>query len=388
MRIALFIDESANREIGGGYSYLSKLVQSIDKYDFKQDLEFFFITKYANSKYEYNKKVIYYGDLIPKPSFLSKIRIKKINFEIEFNKALVSRLLENKIDLLYYPQAETFVVNYPYVMTSWDLGHRSTYVFPEMTMNNVFELRNEHRLNALHKATAVIVESEESKKELIKYAQIFDKKIFILPLPPGNVVELNPTLQEEQMFLEKFKLIRNNFFLYPAQFWSHKNHYNLILAFKKYLNIHPNTHLVFTGSDKGNLEYIKEICYQLNLNSDIKFLGFVSDMELNILYKNAISLVFPSLLGPTNMPIIEALQLNCKVICSDFEGHRSLANENALYFNPLNPDDIFFKMMEIKCIEKSDCQNSKNEYIGECLEQIFLQIMPYRKTFGLNFNQF
>lgn len=388
MRIALFIDESANREIGGGYSYLSKLVQSIDKYDFTQDLEFLFITKYANSKYQYIKSVIYYGDLIPKPSFLSKIRIKKINYQIEFNKALVSRLLENKIDLLYYPQAETFVVNYPYVMTSWDLGHRSTYVFPEMTMNNVFELRNEHRINTLHKATAVIVESEESKKELIKYAQIFDKKIFILPLPPGNVVELNPTLQEEQMFLEKFNLIHNKFFVYPAQFWSHKNHYNLILAFKKYLNIHPNTHLVFTGSDKGNLEYIKEICNGLHLNSNIKFLGFVSDLELNILFKNAISLVFPSLLGPTNMPIIEALHLNCKVICSDFEGHRSLANENALYFNPLNPDDIFSKMLEIKNLEKPNIQHSQNEYMGKCLEQIFLQIMPYRKTFGLNFNQF
>jgi glycosyltransferase involved in cell wall biosynthesis len=388
MRIALFIDEHANKEIGGGFSYLSRLAKAIDSYKFDENLEFFFITKYENSKYEFNKKVIYYGDLVPKRNFFSKLFSRKINYENAFKNGLIQRLIENKIDLLYYPLAETFVVNYPYVMTSWDLGHRSTYSFPEMSMNNVFELRNEYRINSLHKATAIIVESEESKKELIKYAQIFENKIFILPLPSGNVVELNPTLQEEQIFLEKFKLIHNNFFIYPAQFWSHKNHYNLILAFKKYLNIHPNTHLVFTGSDKGNLEYIKEICNELHLNSDIKFLGFVSDLELNILYKNAISLVFPSLLGPTNMPIIEALELNCKVICSDFEGHRSLANKNALYFDPLNPEDIFSKMLEIKDLKKTDFQYSKNEYIGEHLEQIFLKILPFRKTFGLNFNQF
>jgi hypothetical protein len=45
-------------------------------------------------------------------------------------------------------------------------------------------------------------------------------------------------------------------------------------------------------------------------------------------------------------------------------------------------------MLEIKDLERTVFQHSENEYIGEYLEQIFLQIMPYRKTFGLNFNQF
>jgi glycosyltransferase involved in cell wall biosynthesis len=300
--------------------------------------------------------------------------------------AMIDQLIKNNIDLLYYPQAETFVLDYPYIMTSWDLGHRSTYSFPEMSMNDTFELRNSFRVNALLKSTAIIVESEESKEELIKYTQVYDKKIFVLPLPYGSVVNQNPSEFESEIYLKTNKLSANNYFLYPAQFWSHKNHYNLILAFNNYLKQYKDTKLILTGSDKGNLSYIKELVKDLQLEKHIVFAGYVSDLELNILYRNAISLVFPSLLGPTNMPLLEALKIGCKVICSNLVGHMKLMGENALYFNPLDPDDISNKMIKIKTLEISTSIELQN--FGEKLENIFLQIIPFRMTFGRNFDQY
>jgi glycosyltransferase involved in cell wall biosynthesis len=147
--------------------------------------------------------------------------------------------------------------------------------------------------------------------------------------------------------LEKFNLAKDNFFFYPAQFWAHKNHYNLLRAFQKLKNIAPSFKLVFTGSDKGNLKYIKELITEFDLDDDVKITGFVSENQLKALYENAAALVMPTFLGPTNMPLLEAYSLGCKVICSDFKGHREQLGEDALYFQPNDYNDILGKMCEI-----------------------------------------
>ena len=69
---------------------------------------------------------------------------------------------------------------------------------------------------------------------------------------------------------------------------------------------------VFSGSDKGNLSYIKKLSKDLEISKNIKYLGFIDESELPILYKNAISLVMPSYFGPTNIPPLEALPCPCQ----------------------------------------------------------------------------
>ncbi len=80
--------------------------------------------------------------------------------------------------------------------------------------------------------------------------------------------------------------------------------------------------LVFTGSDQGNLTYMLNFIESLKLSNQIRYLGFVSDEEMVVLYTNAYAMVFPTLLGPTNMPVSEAIACECPVICSDFMGHQ------------------------------------------------------------------
>ena len=394
MKIAIYIDEHATKELGGGFSYLSRLISLVDQYDFDSQLEIVYVTKYHNVEHRLTKEIFYFGQYITSPiklNFLNRIinRVfSKVERYVSLESALEISLLKNNVDLLYYPMAETYVFNYPYIMTSWDIGHRSSYSFPEVTMNQVFELRDFHRMNSILKSTAVIVESETSKLELVKYLNIYEPKVFILPLPPGSLIEEVVSLEESVHFLKKLSLENVQFYLYPAQFWSHKNHYNLVKGFKLYLSKYPDVKLVFTGSDKGNLSYIKEVVASEGLNESVIFLGFVSDKELKILYQNTISLVFPTLIGPTNMPPLEAKMLGCKVICSDLPGHKTLLGESALYFDALNPRDIAAKMVDIMFYDTSSfsMNYSKEEFVKK-LEEIFIQIIPFRMTFGRNFNQ-
>src|SRR5690606_24974963 len=89
------------------------------------------------------------------------------------------------------------------------------------------------------------------------------------------------------------------------------------------------------GSDKGNENYVRAYCEAKKLNN-VLFPGFVNDKVLNALYKNAIAMVMPTLLGPTNMPILEAMALGCPVICSDLKGHFELTQNKNQLFAPLN----------------------------------------------------
>jgi glycosyltransferase involved in cell wall biosynthesis len=191
--------------------------------------------------------------------------------------------------------------------------------------------------------------------------------------------------------LYKFKLTIGKYFFYPAQFWAHKNHCNLLLAFKEICEKYPELQIVFTGSDKGNLNYIIRLVANLKLNDRVLFLGFVSNQELFTLYSNALALVMPTLLGPTNMPLLEARELNCPIVCSNHKGHVEMLKDGAFYFDALNKDDIATQLERIinkherhVLLEKSRLHERDSIFnVTIALERIqesFLELIPVRKT--------
>ena len=78
----------------------------------------------------------------------------------------------------------------------------------------------------------------------------------------------------------------------------------------------------------------------LRLEKNIRYLGFLSNQEVYTLYANALALVMPTFLGPTNMPLLEARALGCPVICTNLDGHKELLGEGALYFSPTSVVEI------------------------------------------------
>jgi glycosyltransferase involved in cell wall biosynthesis len=207
-----------------------------------------------------------------------------------------------------------------------------------------------------------------------------------MPIFPGAVIRENVPSEVQVQILSKFELSTNQFFLYPAQFWPHKNHTLLINAIQKVIETNPTINLVFTGSNKGNLSYIENYIKERNLSNHIKIMGFVSNEELFTLYKNAISLVMPTFLGPSNMPPLEAAFLDCPVLISDLEGHRELMKTYATYFDPTNVDDLTTKLLSCinkeKSNEKFDTSGFNIENAITALEASLLKIIPIRSTWG------
>jgi glycosyltransferase involved in cell wall biosynthesis len=339
-KIGVWVNDEALPSQGGGYYYSKKIIQNLEQISLQiRSFEIYFIgykltKKYNTPKIELNRFKDWGIEKIP---FIGS-RIRKYRKNIYENSSL-QLLSKNDIKLIFYPSPEVEFVNFPFIINNWDIGHKSMYAFPEVSNERQFFKREAFYKNIVSRALYVCVESNSGKEEIIKYYNFNPDRIKILPIFSGEVTE-KTIIENKPIEIGE----TDEYLFYPAQYWAHKNHYNLILAFNELLKRNKNLKLIFTGSDKGNLNYLKSVAKNLNINNEIFFFNFIGLGEIKWLYKNALALVMPTFLGPTNMPIIEAMELNCPVACSDLIGHREILGDNGVYFNPTSFVDMAKKI--------------------------------------------
>lgn len=348
LRVGVWVPKSHDPRNGGGFSYFARLADEMSRYSFT-DAEIVFISFDLDQKnllypnqYTLRSRVNYN---LPEKVF------KKLKRDpggtIRQKQQALKEELNGVVDIIYYP-VPTFALdgeaidNFPYICTLWDLSHISTYTFPELSMNGVYEYRKPHLDKFVHKALKIFTESEAGRSEAVKYLGLNEKKVAVVPLFPSDIVLDSYTLKKPEAISDQAFFIH-----YPAQFWAHKNHYNLIQAFVEISRAFPGIKLVFSGADKGNKKYIFDQIAASELQNSVIDLGFIQNEELKWLYKNSAGLVMPTFLGPTNMPVVEAAVLGCPVACSDFAGHREQLGDYAWYFDPLSPRSIADTVIEM-----------------------------------------
>lgn len=355
MKIGIWLGEKVSPTMGGGSSYVNRLLSLIDNYQFSEDIELCYISIFPIVGF---KRKAYNISQIPSLfySFFSSSKsitnlLRRIDMKFVRSRGFSKVLTGLDVKMVYYLQ-QTLVIDssFPFISTNWDIGHRSTFSFPEMCKDGIFESRDHFYMDILPKALMIICESETGKQELIKYTNIGEHKIRIMPIFAGNVSSLNVSENTMMNILRQNGLDKHKFFYYPAQFWPHKNHIGLLQAFYRFIKEKDeNFHLVLSGSDPecGNLSYIKKITTDMGLGNKVKLLGFVSEEEVYTFYKNATCLVMASHFGPTNMPPIEAMELGCPVACSDLGGHREILGDSGVYFNSFSSDSIYDALVEM-----------------------------------------
>lgn len=131
--------------------------------------------------------------------------------------------------------------------------------------------------------------------------------------------------------------------LYIATFEPRKNHISLLKALeiaKMPLNI------VFVGSDLGLREKVREYSKYVSNKCEhkISFYEQISSDELDKIYSSSKIFCSPSLYEGFGMPIVEAYQHGCQVVCSDIEVFREVTLNRARYFNPKSAEDIYEKI--------------------------------------------
>lgn len=282
----------------------------------------------------------YFRKKVINPSILKYI--KKFEKYNTFEK----KLINNNIDLVYFLSPSSLPQNLEkinYITTIWDLSQRDDPEFPEVRWERQLETRDQNYASILPRATAIFVDSELGKKNTAHRYGVDLERIYVMPFEPAyatrnsnEVIKINYKINIKSKYQIKVPYV-----FYPAQFWAHKNHVYLLAGLKKLEKKYgKKIGVIFCGSDKGNLSYIKEIVKELDLNDRVRFAGFVSNEEIVELYTQSIALVMPSYFGPTNLPPLEAFQLGVPVLYSDKAGLRDQVEDAALLMDLKNSESM------------------------------------------------
>jgi glycosyltransferase involved in cell wall biosynthesis len=240
-------------------------------------------------------------------------------------------------DLIWFVGAGSYRTDRPYITVVWDIQHRVTPWFPELSAEGMWHIRDLANGWFLQRATKIVVGTTAGQSELNYYYQIPAERTVLLPHPtPGFALNA-----PDRAALTTTLGLTKPYLLYPAQFWAHKNHVNLLLALKILRDQHGlMLDLALAGSDKGNRAHVERTARELGLEDVVHFLGFVSRDDLIALYKNAFALTYVPWAGPENLPPLEAYALGCPVVATRIPGSDEQLANAAIFVKPGEPDDI------------------------------------------------
>lgn len=202
--------------------------------------------------------------------------------------------------------------------------------------------------NAASKSEKVLTVSDFVKNDLAKTLKIPKNKI----VTTYNGVDkkfckiTNPRVLKRT---EKYG-IDSPYILYVGQWREHKNLVRLIEAFYQIANDSRQTqkiNLVFGGRPDPKYPQLVTKVKELGLEESVKFIGFVDDEDLPVLYNNAELFAFPSLSEGFGLPGLEAQSCGIPLVASNRTCFTEIFGSGAIYFDPENVSDMAEKIANV-----------------------------------------
>lgn len=283
---------------------------------------------------------------------------------------LARLMLKEQCDLWIFPSqdAYAYLMPVPALAAVHDLMHRYESRFPEVGEPAEYARREYHYRNTCRWAKGILVDSTLGRNQAVESYQINPQACYILPYIANRHIE---SIQPSADFEQKYAL-PEKFFFYPAQFWQHKNHENLLKALAECQKEIPDIQLVLVGSPKNHYDTVKALITELKLESAVHILGLVDEQDMPELYRRARALVMPTFFGPTNIPPLEAFALGTPVAISGIYGMQEQLGDAAVFFDPESVSEI---AEQLKQLWRSDplCENLVAKGIKHRREAHFAQ---------------
>lgn len=194
-------------------------------------------------------------------------------------------------------------------------------------------------------ADLVIAICEQTKRDLIEFLEVDEKKIVV------HYQSCDPSFYAKREFSEIKQLLtkygqERPFILNVGAFEERKNQLALIEAFSK-ISYFIQQDLILIGNGKDYLEECKALVTKLNLTDRVRFLSNIPYNDLPIFYQAADLFCFPSHFEGFGLPIVESLFSQTPVITSNGSCFPESAGPNSVYIDPLSTDDIADKIVKV-----------------------------------------
>lgn len=268
----------------------------------------------------------------------------------------------SKINQIYFKNYSNFkkpeIIHYSYfnekifykstakkIITEYDLIKEKLY-------QNKFKDQIDYKRKLFKQIDHVICISNNTKKDLQQIYNLDETKISVTHL----------AVKKDENF-EKKKMNVKPFILYVGSRDRYKNFKNMIKAYSFSEKLKFDFNVVCFGGGKFNSDE-KKLFQELGLTrSKVKYFDG-NELDLNNLYKNAQIFIFPSLYEGFGIPLLEAMNMGCPILCSDTSCFPEVAGNSAVFFDPYNIESIKNKMEKVAYDDELKAELIKNGNIN------------------------
>ncbi len=189
-------------------------------------------------------------------------------------------------------------------------------------------------------ATRVMTVSESSKRDILRFVDVDPDKISVIYNAYDERFGVEPQEEDVVRVRERYQL-HDEFVLYAGNVKPHKNLERLIAAFqivrKRGLD---HLKLVLIGDEISKYAALRRAVHKYQLHKYVRFLGYLPEETLAVMYRLAGVFVFPSLYEGFGLPPLEAMASGTPVVTSNVSSLPEVAGDAAVLVDPYDPDAI------------------------------------------------
>lgn len=255
--------------------------------------------------------------------------------------------IDSKVDLLFVPSHTLPIFKKPglkTVITVHDLGAEFLPGSHQLKQRLYLKMMTQYQLKT---ATHIIAVSQATKDDLIQKIGIKDDKITVIHEGYDRKLFKAPKTADVFPVLNKYSLSPKKYFLFVGTIQPRKNLVKLIESYALFLKKTNQQQmstdlptLALAGSKGWLSDEIYALPAKLNIENYVKFLGFVPDQDLPVLYNQSQGFLFPSLFEGFGLPILEAFACGCPVLTSNVSSMPEVAGNAAILADPTFKEEI------------------------------------------------
>jgi len=204
--------------------------------------------------------------------------------------------------------------------------------------------------DSLRRLDRIIAVSEWVKQELVKLARVKESLVEVVPNGIDHTA-FHPIPHDEkdkELLIQPFSFRRPYILCVSRIDHPVKNHIRLIKAFGIFKKRTGFPHrLVLAGRDSNNAAKVKAFTAQSAWRGDIFFTGHFPQESLPELYSGSDFVVFPSMYEGFGQGVLEAMATGIPAACARAASLPETAEHAALYFDPLDPEDMADRMVTL-----------------------------------------
>ncbi|HEY7289807.1 MAG TPA: glycosyltransferase family 1 protein [Vicinamibacterales bacterium] len=193
---------------------------------------------------------------------------------------------------------------------------------------------------AARRSTRVMTVSESSKRDILRFVDAPPEKIDVIHNAYDERFGVEPHEEDVVRVRERFQL-QDEFILYAGNVKPHKNLERLIQAFdlvrRRGLD---QVKLIIIGDEVSKYASLRRAVHRYQLHKFVRFLGYVPEETLAVMYRLAGVFVFPSLYEGFGLPPLEAMASGTPVVTSNVSSLPEVAGDAAVLVDPYDPQAI------------------------------------------------